>query len=228
MRGIAPRAAHGARVSGVRTAKALRKIQPVLAYAAAHLDQDVSLTALAGQAGLSPFHLHRFFAAATGETPKRLTLRLRLGRAAALLLTGRESVLEVALDCGFQSHEAFCRAFRRYFGTTPSAYRKRGFAAGAGRAQSRNHASMVNQVGPCVGLYHIRAENSHGRNEMTYSIEKKELSAQPVLLIRRRIQPSEIATTLAAALGKIFQHAQRHGIALAGQPVLLDEVSDHL
>src|SRR5690348_3815261 len=59
--------------------KLLRQIQPVLAYAAAHLDGDVSLAALARQAGKSPFHLHRVLAAFIGETPKQLTLRLRLG-----------------------------------------------------------------------------------------------------------------------------------------------------
>jgi len=206
----------GLAVTGARAEKALRRIQPVLAYAAAHLDEDVSLAALAGKAGLSACHLHRAFAAAVGETPKRLTLRLRLGRAAALLLTARDSVLEVALECGFQSHEAFCRAFRRQFGTTPSAYRRRGFAGGASRAQGRTHAATVTRVGPCVGLYHIREQA--WRDEMTYSIEKMELSPQPVLVMRRRVKPPEIAATLAETLGHIFQHAQRNGMALSGQP----------
>src|SRR5580693_2285114 len=118
----------------------LRQIQPVVAYAAGHLDQDVSLAALAGQAGLSAFHLHRVFSAAAGETPKQFTLRLRLGRAAAMLLTSGDSVLGVALSCGFQSHEAFCRAFRKRFGITPSSYRLRGFTASVDRAAARTHA----------------------------------------------------------------------------------------
>ena len=79
----------------------LKQVQPVMAFAAAHLDEDVSLAALAGQAGLSAFHLHRVFSAAAGETPKQFTLRLRLARAAAMLLTTGDSVLDVALDCGF-------------------------------------------------------------------------------------------------------------------------------
>ena len=61
--------------------KAFAQMQLVLAYAARHLDEDVSLSALADQAGLSPAHLQRVFAAAVGETPKQLTLRLRLARA---------------------------------------------------------------------------------------------------------------------------------------------------
>src|SRR5580658_773694 len=107
-----------------------KQIQPVLAFAAANLDEAVSLTALAEQAGLSPFHLHRIFSAAAGETPKQYTLRLRLARAALLLLRGKQSVLNVALACGFQSHETFCRAFRRRFGINPGAYRARGFHGG--------------------------------------------------------------------------------------------------
>ena len=70
----------------------IRRLQPVLAFAAAHLDEDVSLRVLAERAGLSPFHLHRVFSDTAGETPKQYTLRLRLGRAAVMLLTGDESV----------------------------------------------------------------------------------------------------------------------------------------
>ena len=65
----------------------LKQVQPVMAYAEAHLDEDVSLAALANQAGMSVFHLHRVFSSAAGETPKQFTLRLRMGRAAAMLLT---------------------------------------------------------------------------------------------------------------------------------------------
>ena len=66
---------------------ALKRIQPALAYAASHLDEDVSLATLARQSGLSVFHLQRAFSTTAGETPKQFTLRLRLGRAAAMLLT---------------------------------------------------------------------------------------------------------------------------------------------
>src|SRR5580700_1232136 len=121
----------------------LKQVQPVLAFAAAHLDENLSLTALAAEAGLSAFHLHRVFSAAAGETPKQFTLRLRLARAALLLLTSKDSVLNVALSCGFQSHEAFCRAFRRRLGIGPRDYRARGFAGGVTPAQEAEHAALV-------------------------------------------------------------------------------------
>ena len=195
-----------------------QQVQPVLAFAAAHLDEDLSLAALADQAGLSAFHLHRMFSAAAGETPKQFTLRLRLGRAAAMLLTTSDSVLDVALACGFQSHEAFCRAFRKTFQMSPSAYRLRGFAGGVDSSEATGHAGTVGKVGPCIKLFHHRQDGRASKDSMTYSITKKEIPQQPVIVVRRRIKPSEVAKTLAESLGQVFQHAQVKGIALAGQP----------
>jgi len=197
----------------------LKQLHPVLAYAAAHLDEDLSLAALADQAGLSSFHLHRVFSAAAGETPKQFTLRLRLGRAAAMLLTTEDSVLDVALACGFQSHEAFCRAFRRRFQMTPSAYRERGFAGGVEAAEAKEHSGVIDSVAPCIGLFHHQQDGRSENNDMTYSITRKEIAAQPVLMVRRRVKPSEVAATLAEVLGYVFMHAQQNGIALAGQPL---------
>jgi AraC family transcriptional regulator len=196
----------------------IRRVQPLLAFAAAHLDEDLSLTSLAAQAGLSAFHLHRVFYAVAGETPKQYTLRLRLGRAAAMLLAGDDSVLNVALTCGFQSHEAFSRAFRRRFRLTPRAYRTRGIAAGAGAGRAAEHAALVDRAGPCIGLFRISGNGRSRRSDMSYSIEKKEVSPQPVLVMRRRVKPSEIATTLAEALQQVFLYAQQTGAAMAGQP----------
>jgi AraC family transcriptional regulator len=194
----------------------LKQVQPAIKFAAAHRDEDLSLTVLAAEAGLSAFHLHRMFSAAAGETPKQFTLRLRLERAALLLLKGEDSVLNVALSCGFRSHQAFCRAFRRRFGMRPTAYRVRGFAGGASPVQAAEHAALVTGVGPCIRLFH--SQRSHTYKAMDYSITIKELAPQPVLVVRRRVKPSEIAATLGEVLGGVFQHAQRTGTALAGQP----------
>lgn len=198
-------------------ATALKQVQPVLAFAAAHLDEDLSLAALASRVGLSAFHLHRVFSAAAGETPKQFTFRLRLARAALLLLAGRQTVLNVALSCGFQSHESFCRAFRRRFGMNPSAYRARGFAAVVSGAQEKEHAALVTRTGPCIRLFH--SQRNHKNKAMDYSITTRDLSPQPVLVVRRRVKPSEIAATLAEGLGLVFQYAQRTGAALAGPPL---------
>jgi AraC family transcriptional regulator len=97
---------------------------PLLVHIQAHLEGDLGLAALSRKAGLSPFHLQRRFKAAIGETPKAYTSRLRLERGAFRLLVHDSNVLDIALECGFQSHETFLRAFRRRFGRAPSDYRE--------------------------------------------------------------------------------------------------------
>ena len=194
------------------------EMQRVLAYLEAHLEGDVSLTALANRAGLSRFHLHRLFAKAVGETTAQFALRLRLGRAALLLLTSGDSVLDVALSCGFQSHEVFCRAFRRRFHMTPRDYRKRGFAQRLKTSQVKDHVRLARKIAPCLGLYYMKEEPESEENHMTHSVTKKDLEPQPVLVVRRRVKRSEIASTIAASLPLVFAHAERQGIALAGLP----------
>ncbi len=195
------------------------RVQPALSAAASRLDQDVSLATLAVEAGLSPFHLHRLFVDVAGETPKAYTQRLRLSRAGVLLLTSNQSVLDIALECGFQSHEVFSRAFRKRFGMTPTAYRARGFAASLDSAGARRHAAAVDVYAPCLRLFHLPLNGLSIGTDMTYDIVQKELAAQPVLLVRRRVKRSEIGSAIGEALPHIFMYAQQHGIALAGHPL---------
>ena len=191
-----------------------KKLQPVLAFAAKHLDEDLSLKALAGQAGLSSFHLQRVFASTAGETPKQVTSRLRLERAAALLVSTRDSIIDVALACGFQSHEVFSRSFRRRFKMTPTAYRDRGLTGG----RVTDHAALVTQVGPCVGLFHIATNSKPEERAMTYSIAKKQIQPQPVLVVRRRVKPDEMGKVLGEIFGQTSLYAQRSGVAMVGPP----------
>jgi AraC family transcriptional regulator len=191
------------------------RILPLLARLSRRLEGDVSLAALAALARRSPFEVHRAFRRAVGETLKQYTLRVRIDRAAAELLTGGRTILEIALDTGFASHEVFTRAFRRRFGMTPRAYRERGLE-GASPQAAATHAAVVHQVAPCVGLYRI--DSNPRRNEMTVTVSRKDLTPQPALVIRRRIKAADIPTTLAEILPRVYLHAQQHGIALAGPP----------
>src|SRR6185503_17259861 len=163
------------------------------------LDANVSLDALAERAGWSPFHLHRAFRRMVGETPKQYTLRLRLEGAAARLLASDDSVLNVALAAGFTSHEVFTRAFRRHFGRTPAAYRATALA-GASPAERARHRVLTDTTGPCVSLFHLSMNHPDPirRSLMpTLSIERRDLQAQPALIIRRRIARAELQATLA-------------------------------
>lgn len=97
-----------------------------LTHIQANLDGDLSLEALAAVAGCSPPYFARRFAGMMAETPKRYTSRLRLERAALRLVLLDDGILDIALDCGFSSHETFSRGFRRRFGVSPHAFRREG------------------------------------------------------------------------------------------------------
>ncbi|MGN6610591.1 MAG: helix-turn-helix transcriptional regulator [Angustibacter sp.] len=88
-------------------------------------DPDASAADLADRAYLSRFHFNRLVSAAMGEPPGALRRRLLMERAAYLLATTRTPVLDLAVDAGYSSHEAFTRAFARYYGCPPSAVRRR-------------------------------------------------------------------------------------------------------
>jgi AraC family transcriptional regulator len=103
------------------------KTRLVLAHIVQHLDEPLDLGALAKLACLSPFHFHRVFRALVGETPVALARRLRLERAAHRLLADRADpppITTLAFEAGFETHEAFSRAFRAAFATSPSAFRQ--------------------------------------------------------------------------------------------------------
>jgi AraC family transcriptional regulator len=100
------------------------EVAPLLVEVKDNLDQDLSLQSLAREFGASPFHFHRLFSTAVGETPRRHVQRLRLERAAYKLAITDDSIIQVGLSVGFGAHETFSRAFRRGFGLSPSAYRR--------------------------------------------------------------------------------------------------------
>jgi AraC family transcriptional regulator len=114
-----------------------RRLERVLAHVQAHLDEDLSLRALAALSAASPFHFHRLFKRSIGETSSRYVRRLRLERAAHALLLHRGTVLDVALECGYSNHETFTRAFHRRFGVAPVDFRARGLLACTGAMPDR-------------------------------------------------------------------------------------------
>ena len=102
----------------------LDAVTRVLRPLVSQLDAAPDLSALAAQAQMSPYHFHRVFRGMVGETPLELLRRLRLERAAHVLCTTEQAVTQVAFASGFETHEAFTRAFRTAFGESPSAFRQ--------------------------------------------------------------------------------------------------------
>ena len=85
---------------------------------------DLDLQTLAAESGYSRSHFLRMFEAATGFTPHRYLLQLRLERAQQLMRKGSTSLIDIAALCGFSSHAHMSRVFRQLLGVTPSQYRR--------------------------------------------------------------------------------------------------------
>ena len=100
-----------------------RRLLRVLVHIQAHLDEALTLEDLAGLACFSPFHFHRIFKGMVGESVQGHVRRLRLERAASRLRLSAHPVVRIALDAGYESHEAFTRSFRAAFGRSPSQFR---------------------------------------------------------------------------------------------------------
>jgi transcriptional regulator GlxA family with amidase domain len=90
-----------------------------------HLRHDLSLEVLAERACLSPRHFTRRFKDVFGGTPAVFVENLRLDEARRRLTERTQTIENVAASVGFNSDDAFRRAFQRRFGVKPSSYRKR-------------------------------------------------------------------------------------------------------
>ncbi|MEO8360863.1 MAG: AraC family transcriptional regulator [Vicinamibacteria bacterium] len=102
----------------------LRRLSVARDILESSLDETVRLPELARRSNLSPFHLHRHFRKAFGETPQAYRTRQRLERAAIALQAGEAPVTNIALDAGFSSLGSFSALFKRRFGRSPIQYRR--------------------------------------------------------------------------------------------------------
>jgi AraC family transcriptional regulator len=151
-------------------------------FAHAHLDGPLPAKTLAAVANLSVDAFHRGFRAGFGETPAAYVRRLRLERAAWGLQLHGDSILAIALDCGFADHETFSRAFRRRYGISPRAWRQ------AGRFPAR-----------------ARRDRDHSRGAAGYTLSPtriRTLRAQTIAFIRHVGPYEEVDPDLWNALGR--------------------------
>jgi len=84
----------------------------------------VNLERAAREACLSPFHFHRLFASAFGQTPHEFLTRLRMDRARHLLVSGEMSVTDVCFEVGYSSLGSFSMKFRSFVGQAPTEYQR--------------------------------------------------------------------------------------------------------
>lgn len=105
-------------------AEYISRINKTFDYIESHLDSPITLEDLAAVASFSKYHFNRIFHSIVRETPFQFIQRVRLEKAAMLMLTNRKmTISEVALKTGFPDISVFSRNFKGFFGVSPSRYR---------------------------------------------------------------------------------------------------------
>lgn len=100
------------------------RINRVMDHIERHMDSSFTLEELADIANFSKFHFSRIFWAMTGETPFGFLIRIRMEKAASLLLMNpKESISEIAYLCGYSSLPVFSRNFKSHFKLSASEWR---------------------------------------------------------------------------------------------------------
>lgn len=113
-----------------------QRINRVFQYIDQNLDADLSLNTLAEIAFFSPFHFHRVFKYITGETLNEYVTRQRIEKAALDLLHKNIPTTTIAHTFGFNDGTSFSRAFKKYYGVSPTSFKK----------QNQNKWSKIGQL----------------------------------------------------------------------------------
>jgi AraC family transcriptional regulator len=169
----------------------------VVDYIQDHLADPLDLEQLSAVACFSSFHFHRLFRAWMGETLQTFVHRLRLEKAAQLLIFDRyRSISDIAAECGFSGSGTFARAFRQAFGAPASEWRKR----------------KICEAGEGVFSGFLKAEKP--MTKIALQVRVKRLAPETIAYIRH-IGPYKGDTTLFRRLfGQLFAWAGPRGLMM--------------
>ncbi|WP_347280014.1 AraC family transcriptional regulator [Leptolyngbya sp. FACHB-8] len=99
------------------------KLKRALDYINEHLSENVSLAVIATELGMSQFYFCRLFKQSTGITPHAYLMQQRVELSKQLLKSGKRTINDIALACGFANSSHFAKCFRRYTGVSPKQFR---------------------------------------------------------------------------------------------------------
>ncbi|MCX7923164.1 MAG: AraC family transcriptional regulator [Clostridia bacterium] len=194
------------------------RINRVQDYIEANLGEELRLETLSQVANFSPYHFHRIFSTMVGEPLFQYIQRIRLEKAAFLLLANpKKSVTEISLECGFSNQASFAKAFKKYFNISASKWRTK-----LDNIQESKNCKVDSKIGKAdssqgkvsldIFLYNNNVrKNIVWRNyimtNISYSIEVKEVNEMCVAYVRH-IGPYKGDSTLFSKLfDKLFKWA---------------------
>ncbi|KOT88390.1 AraC family transcriptional regulator [Streptomyces sp. NRRL F-5755] len=136
----------------------LERLNEALEHIESHLDQQIEVSELARIAMTSEYHFRRMFSALAGISLSEYVRRRRLTVAGAEVLAGERTLLEIAVQYGYGSGEAFARAFRAVHGVGPGEARRTGAAL---RSQPRMSFRLIIEGSSSMRYRVVEREQFH-------------------------------------------------------------------
>jgi AraC family transcriptional regulator len=101
----------------------LKRINMVIDYISGHLDEKLDLDKLSGISAISPYHFHRIMSTYLGEPIGSYIIRCRIEVSSTLLKYSSQQIDEIAYKIGYDNPASFTKAFKKYFGVSPTEFR---------------------------------------------------------------------------------------------------------
>jgi len=162
----------------------ISKINKVFDYIEVNIANPITLNELATVAQFSKFHFNRIFHLIVGETPFQFILRLRIEKAASLILSNKKnSISQIAFKCGFSDVSIFARNFKKHFNISASKFKRERFKNSNLSQLNSNIVQKDHMVRPyfCPELQTLKWRTNMIQHK---GLEVKELPTMTVAYIR--------------------------------------------
>lgn len=193
----------------------ISRINKVQDFIETNLSEKFSLIKLSQIANFSPYHFHRIFFIFTGETLFQYIQRLRLEKAAFLLLANRKTAItRIALECGFSNQASFAKAFKKYFGISASKFRIENSVQKSKKCKSE---SNMRKVSSKIINYNSIIRNKQCcmeqiRADISFTVEVKEIPDISVMYIRHTGPYKKDAVLFNTLFEKLFNWGDARGL----------------
>ncbi|MBU0570267.1 AraC family transcriptional regulator [Patescibacteria group bacterium] len=183
----------------------IRAINSVIDYIEENISEELKLDKLAEVADFSVYHFHRIFQAYMNEPLGSFVKRIRLEKAAVLLINHpSRSVTDIAMDVGYWSSQAFARAFRDRFKMSSSEYRD--------SKNSYMDDKKGNDKLSLSGYHASDDDNSERRWKKNMNIDIKDLPEMTLAYIRNVGPYAEDSELFSSLFGKVRKWAEPKGL----------------
>jgi len=160
------------------------RINKTLDYIEANLGNQFTLDELAAVASFSKYHFHRIFLGVMAETPFQFITRLRLQKAATMLITNSQlSISDIAIQCGFTDISIFSRNFKHLFLSAPSNWRKEVLNK-SNFSQIKSNPEKIKEELSMYFCSHTKTIKWSTNMELNKNIEIKQLPNMNVAYVR--------------------------------------------